>query len=462
MEESAGSRAWAGSARLAALGITMIGVALRLAYLGRHSFWLDEATSVYIVQRSWSDFWQVISHREANMVFYYLLLRGWLHLAHGDAAVRLLSVIPAAATIPLVYGLGARLFGLRAGLVAALLLAVHPEHVAYSQEARGYSLVVFLVTLCWWFLVRWQEAGSARDAAGFVVSSVLAVYTHFFAALALVAQGAALIFIKPVDRKQLLISGVAAALLISPAIVFVLTSNVGQIGWVPALSARAILHLGYFLTGNGIRLALFAVMWAVAVMSASQPQRWGVRLCLLWLLAPAAMVIALSLWRPLLLPRFLLFCVPAAMLLAGCGLAQIRAASLRTALVVLMAGLSLASVRTYYEKPKDDWRGLVAYALSHAAPGDAILFHVSYGDIPFDYYESQHAGTAQPQRAQLDGVLQGQQAAYPRMWLVLFRTDDKDPTYMRLSQALATQYGSRQRYDFAGLNLVLYSGRSNR
>jgi hypothetical protein len=59
------------------------------------------------------------------MVLYYVLLRGWTGLGSGELAVRSLSVVAGVAAIPAIYLLGKRLFGPKAGRVAALLLSVH-------------------------------------------------------------------------------------------------------------------------------------------------------------------------------------------------------------------------------------------------------------------------------------------------------------------------------------------------
>lgn len=47
-----------------------------------------------------------------------------------------------------------RLVSPRAGMVAAWLLALHPWHIRYSSEARGYSLMLFLIPLVLYFWLR--------------------------------------------------------------------------------------------------------------------------------------------------------------------------------------------------------------------------------------------------------------------------------------------------------------------
>src|ERR1700733_3288624 len=127
--------------------ITGVAAALRFHSLATKSFWFDEGVSVAIARLDWYNFARILWRREANMSLYYLLFRGWLHFGRSEFFVRSLSVCFAVASIPVIYLLGRRLFDARVGLLAAALLAVNAYHVQYSQDARSYSLMVFLCSL---------------------------------------------------------------------------------------------------------------------------------------------------------------------------------------------------------------------------------------------------------------------------------------------------------------------------
>jgi mannosyltransferase len=130
----------------ALLAITLLALFLRLHLLGQDSFWGDELASVRRAQMDWDAFWELMRGIPA-MALYYALLRFWILLGDSEFTVRILSVIPAVVTVPLVYFMGKRLFDPRVGLIAALLLAMNAFHIQYSQEARSYSLLILLVTL---------------------------------------------------------------------------------------------------------------------------------------------------------------------------------------------------------------------------------------------------------------------------------------------------------------------------
>src|SRR5260370_30451290 len=109
---------------------------------------------------SWPEFLRSTWYREFNMVFYYSLLRGWIQLGNSEAFIRSLSVIPGIFNIFIIYLLGARLLSQKVGMVAAFLLAIHVSHLAYSQEARSYSLVTLLRSLS--FFCMWDDANTGH------------------------------------------------------------------------------------------------------------------------------------------------------------------------------------------------------------------------------------------------------------------------------------------------------------
>src|SRR4051812_36320762 len=129
------------------LFICAIGLALRIHLLGMKSLWLDEGVSAMIIRLPWSEFKELLLTREGNMAPYYLLLRAWGAFGSSEVYLRSFSVIAGTLTIPAIYILGLELYSRSVGIVAALFLALHPFHIRYSQEARGYALMGLVLVL---------------------------------------------------------------------------------------------------------------------------------------------------------------------------------------------------------------------------------------------------------------------------------------------------------------------------
>jgi hypothetical protein len=89
-------------------------------------------------------------------------------------------------TVPLLAGLGSlvalallgrRLGGPLFGLTAAAFMALHPLHIRFSVEARGYSLMLFFFTLAILALFRALELGRRRDWFWFGILQFLTLYS---------------------------------------------------------------------------------------------------------------------------------------------------------------------------------------------------------------------------------------------------------------------------------------------
>ena len=97
--------------------------------------------------------------------FLYSML--WL-LGNSPLAVRaieLLQAIMGAAQCLLLYFIGARTFGRRAGMLGAAMLAVYPVHVYIGSQINAVSLYMLLDLAVVALLLRANEGGRARDYA---------------------------------------------------------------------------------------------------------------------------------------------------------------------------------------------------------------------------------------------------------------------------------------------------------
>lgn len=386
--------------------IALAATVLRLLHLGRQSFWIDECDTMTVVQQSWPAFWHTLWQGEANMMAYYLLIRAWIHLGTAEPIVRGVSVIAGVATIFAIYFLGKRLFSVRAGLVAALLLAVNACHVAYSQEARGYALLLLLCTLSMLTFVNAVEHSTTTNWLLYVLLTATAVYTQFLAGLFIVAEWASLVFFprRALDLKRLSLSALLLAILLSPAVWIVLHKDAGQLQFIPRPSLLDLYHLLLFLTSYGGKTfgALLAVLYvaslgaSLALFSAAWRQSrqsiegWRLALLLSCLATPVFLDMTISHFgKQIFFYRYLLICLPALSLLAARGFCCVR--SQRVAAVGLLAtcALSLTTIWRYYAIPKENWKSATQYLLLNKTPEDPVIFYPWWAQQPLHYYQEQ-------------------------------------------------------------------------
>jgi len=312
--------------------LTVGATILRLLYLTGEGLTADEGFSVFLARTTAANFRNILWRGEFNMVLYYVALRSWMHLGSGEFLVRLLSVLFATATVPVIYFLGVRLFKRSTALIACLLLAIHPAHLILSQRARSYPLVILLVALASLFFLRLLEEPTWMHGAAYAVLSSAAVYTHFFAVFVIFAQWLSLIFLAPrsLPWKALRTSLLLMLALLVPLGVFLLhAQDGGQVDWVMDLSRQQVLAVLYSLTLSKGRSLLYIVLWVAAIWCVFKPQpedrRWSYWFVMTWQFLPPVITVVASVVKPLLVTRFLAVCIPASVLLAAGGLRNWRA-----------------------------------------------------------------------------------------------------------------------------------------
>jgi len=168
--------------------VVATGVASR--FWATSPLWLDEAQSVAIARLPPAELVAALRGDGAPPL-YHLLLHGWTGLVGtGDTAVRALSGMFAAATLPLFHLLGRRL---GAGTVTLVLAAVNPWLVRYATEARPYALVVLVVLLGVLTLEGVLRRPGPLRALGLALVTGLLLLTHHWALFLYAVVGAGLL-----------------------------------------------------------------------------------------------------------------------------------------------------------------------------------------------------------------------------------------------------------------------------
>jgi mannosyltransferase len=399
--------------------IFFAGLALRVYGLGSESIWLDEATSIYLAKMSIADLirWTAV---DIHPPLYYILLHVWLVFGDGEAQVRLLSALAGVASIPVLYLLGKRLFSPFVGLAAAALLAFSPLHVWYSQETRMYPLLALFGLLTTYCMVRALLDEQRWAWGGYVVCTILSLYTHYYTFFILLFQNAAALYLlwhkdiaAAAFKRWLGVQIVSAVVFLPwlPVLVHQVQSGGGS--WVartgvPALGTLAAtaanFSLGpdtrlYFAGLRRFAYLLFGALFALGVLSASRAgraARSALAISLIYLCLPLLAAWTASQLKPLYSLRYLLPFLPPYYILIAQGIAALRTinvagrrapAVLWSAAFYLLLAIGLVGISASASTQETtDWRGLVSHVLDEATPADVVLFAPGWNIKPFDYY----------------------------------------------------------------------------
>jgi 4-amino-4-deoxy-L-arabinose transferase-like glycosyltransferase len=157
-----------------------------------------------------------IKHAEITPPMYFVA--AWLatRAGHTAMALRAPSLIAGVLTIPLVYQLGLRAVGRRAGLIACGLVALSPFAIYYSTEARAYAVMMLLASGATLSLLLALDTARRRWWVLYAVCCAGVIYTHYTGAFVLAAQLLWVLVFHPQARRAVILANLGAAVLVAP------------------------------------------------------------------------------------------------------------------------------------------------------------------------------------------------------------------------------------------------------
>ncbi len=358
----------------AALAAAAISLALGLYQLGQPSFWIDES---YTARTIADPYWDL---RSEHHVVYYSFMKPWSALfGSGEVALRLPSVIAAAAACALLVPFGNRLLGRPVGSIAGIVLALNPFVVQWSQQARSYTIVMLAAIVATWFLVDLREKRTRRSWAWYTVAlGVLLVLQPLSAGLVasahfLAAKG---------FRLKIVASGVTVSVVAAWYLrgVYERDSESGTLSWNvdPTVSSvsRAILELS-----GAVGVGLLLTLVALTIVRRER------LLLASWALAPLVISVVVTPIGKVFVDRYVLVSAPAFALLVAAAIRELRGPWRAGAVGAFVAGTIAGLLIWYGPDGSDnwagqDWKAATMFAMQH---GGATV-EPSWATPAYEYY----------------------------------------------------------------------------
>lgn len=121
--------------------ITLLAAALRFYKLGEWSFWYDEIFTLRDVRNLPNIGWL---HQQLSRLLIYFVVHT---LGESEWTARIIPALIGVLTIPILYFLVRKSFGVGVALFASIFLAIAPWHLYWSQNARFYTTLLLFYTL---------------------------------------------------------------------------------------------------------------------------------------------------------------------------------------------------------------------------------------------------------------------------------------------------------------------------
>lgn len=435
-----GRRPWTPLESSAALFILVLGAGLRVPSLGS-GLWYDEiATYVDYVRLPLA---RIISTFDSqNQHLLYSILGRISVVIFGDSAwaLRLPAVCFGVASIAALIWFAECITARREALLGALILAVSYHHVWFSQNARGYTGLLFFTLIgsgCFVLLLSDPGCHTWRRVIGYAVSMALAHMIHVTAAFATAAHALILLCLVVCRRRD-----IAQRTWRAPAAAMVLAGTLSFLVYalvlpqfmatllIPAdaLSATVWKDPSWMLT-EGLRVlsagvpgGLLSVGVALLVVGAGVVSYWrrSVTTTAVMLLPPAVTGTAVMILSHNLWPRFFFFSAGFIVLIAVRGgfvavdavLPARYATRVGVAGALLIAAASLLTVPRAWH-PKQDYAAAKQFVDAHRGAADAVAVTDMTGYVYTRYYRLPWPWVASV------GDLQAAEAGHPRTWMIV-------------------------------------------
>jgi 4-amino-4-deoxy-L-arabinose transferase-like glycosyltransferase len=327
----------------------------------------------------------------AHPLLLQLLISFTMHGHVSDWAPRAVTAAIGVLAVAATYGLGRKLYGNAAGLIAALLLAVMPYHVLVSRQVLLDGLMTLLAMLVLYCTIRYSETGALSwmlAAGASMGATILAKETS----IVLIGGLYAYFTLSPAVRVRL--RHVAAGLLMTAVVVvaFPLSlavagrSNTGQNYLLWQLFRRSNHEMSFYakvvppaVGWVVLGLALIGLVWL------RTENTWRERLLLCWVIVPIGFF---TLW-PVKGYQYLLPVAPVAAMLAGRTISRIgtiargrRARPLAIIAMLTATALTVASLAVVSWPKLNPSRSYSYLAGTGGVPGGREAGQWLYNNVP--------------------------------------------------------------------------------
>lgn len=431
-----------GGERVGLLLLILTAFGWRLAGLTQQSLWRDEVDVIWLAIRPLGETISMFISPAQNGPLYFLLMRPWFALAGtSEYALRYTSALISLLAIGLIWQVARRLLPgngrltlANTPLLAALLLALNPYQLWYSQEGKMYALVVVLTLASTWAWLEAMRRDTGRRWLLYLIVTSLCIYTHLLSALILPIHFGWFLLASPLNRQRWRGYGLTLSGFVLPYLPLIwwqwhyLTTLDYQTGYAftpfadvvrlllldhagATLSQRSIywivpvvfLVLGGLLVGASEAEATEETAFVVKTQSLPVALRVSpalrVGMLAVWLVGPVLLLHGVSVIKPIFVDRYLIWIGPAFVLLLALGLRVVyhsggRWARLAAALLMLfVVGLWAVNGWEQTVTPnKTQLREAVAFVAERRQPEQLLILQIPHTHYAYRYYTSDFGG----------------------------------------------------------------------
>jgi len=358
------------------------------------SFWRDEAFSYLLAKKNVLEI-LTLTAKDFNPPFYYLVLHFWMKIfGSSEIALRSLSLLFYVLTLYILFEFLKNVLSLsnKKAFAYFLLLIFNPVLVYYAFEARMYTMFAFFAAFSFYLLI-------TKKTRLYIISTVLGLYTHYFMVFVVLAQ--ILYLIVYANRKTRIkeIKTIFTSLLVfSPWVIYLLfqkkdflssfwifPGNIKEVFFLPVVILTGYEKgISYF--SNVYLYFSFFLIFLLIIGFTKKPKKKIFYYLSFWVFVPLILIGLISLYRPLFLPRYIIFITIGFNLLIICVLNQIKQKPRLLFFLLILAFIFYYNQKQVKFRQKEDIRKTIVQIKKLSQPTDLLYVTSELDFFTAEYY----------------------------------------------------------------------------
>jgi uncharacterized membrane protein len=357
------------------------------------SLWGDEGFSAILSMKSLPEIIKIIVNDTSPPLWNITEWIVFNTLGTDEIYIRGLAFTYFLLAVFFVYKIGVLLWNRKTGIIAAILTFLNPFFFSFAFEGRMYSILALGVTASMYFFLKMacSKKVTRKDAVGYVIATLWALYSHHFAIFAVFLQGMLFLFEFFFGKRKTAVSIFKLFIVVGigylPWIIplYNQTKMVGGGFWLgtPNIEDLGGLILEYLAAGIRnenltipllnlpfYKASMFVVIFALIIRNWTKEVK-NTTFILIWFLGPILLTwIVSQIFQSIFFNRYLLYTIPAAMIIAASNQKRI----ISSILLTLTISMFIIIDYHYFTHPiKRPFKQLASYVKQTRREGDFLI-----------------------------------------------------------------------------------------
>jgi mannosyltransferase len=436
--------------------ILVLALFLRVYRIGHESFWIDEGATALALEKY--DGLQITENilrygnilpeyysSSGELIVYFFTINYWSELfLVSEVSLRLYSVVFGLLSIIFIFLISKLLFGEKNAIVSSILMAISIPAIVFSQEARHYTLYLFLGIASMYYLVRALRNNNTSIWTAYFIFTVLGLYTHFLFTVLLMFQGFYLMYhlitikgysIKSIvtsllkkksEIKKIFLVFLLLTLLLIPLTLRVFGENTSEPWWseptiekairifmnfstwiYPTIDAKEKINRGLIFNLSAFDIILFLSVALTAILSylliaysfykkiskttfkVFLGKEKEFILVAGWFGFPLIFSFVLSILTPVTIFgifQYFFYSLAPFIMLVSQGMVELKPKLFKYTLIIFIL-LNIIPLYSYYSNvDKQQWRELAGYIEGKIGDDEVVIISSDSGEVTFRYY----------------------------------------------------------------------------